>query len=224
MKTLLLTAMIFVFLSPALFAQKKDEPVKTKPGEQITVNKQYDDEGNLIRFDSTYTYEWHGDTMMASPDGNFHFPPDNIEGFGNIFDGFFPDSLHRFPPFGNEWGKEMFKNHEEFLKHFHQPFDNPDFFNGFSFNPDSLHMVPWNDSTFNFHFNFDKFGFPDMSEFFKQFDQSDNPGQQFFNNGEQEKEWNELMKKQQKEQDEFQRKWDLKNKSKAKDDPKSQKI
>jgi hypothetical protein len=222
MKTSLIIVLIFFFLSPTLFGQKKDEPVKTKPGEQITVNKEYDDQGNLIRFDSTYSFEWRGDTMLAFPGGN-PFPPDNFGDMGSLLNGFFSDSLHHFSPFDNEWDQNLFDRHNQILKEFNPSFPNKDFFNGFGFQPDSLNRIFWNDSLLNFHFNFDGFDFPDMTEFFKYFDEFDNHGQQFFND-DQQKEWNELMKKQQEEMEEFQKKWDSKNKSKPKADTKLQKI
>jgi hypothetical protein len=221
MKTSLIIVLIFFFLSPTLFGQKKDEPV-TKPGEQITVNKEFDDQGNLIRFDSTYSFEWRGDTMLAFPGGN-PFPPDNFGDMGSLFNGFFSDSIHHFSPFDNEWSQNLFDRYNQILKEFNPSFPNKDFFNGFSFHADSLNQSFGNDSTFEIPFDFDGFNFPDMSEFYKQFDQLDNHGQQFFNN-DQQKEWNELMKRQQKEMEEFQKKWDSKNKSKPKTDTKLQKI
>jgi hypothetical protein len=220
MKTIFFTILTLVFLSPTLFGQKKEEPVNTKPGEQITVNKEYDDAGNLIRFDSTYTFEWFGDTMMAFPNGNnSFFHNGEFPDMESLFNGVYSDSLHNFSPFDNEWGKNFFEGHEDFMKDFHQRF-----FNDYSLQSDSLNHFFGNDSTFEFPFRFGEFDFPDMSEFFKNFDEFNNQGQPFFKDDEQQKEWEEMMNQHQKEMEEFQKKWDSKNKSKPKADIKLQKI
>jgi len=67
------------------------------PKEDIKVNREFDEHGNLIRFDSTYTYNWLGDTTLN--EGAF---PKN---FGHIFNG-------EFKHF----------NDSSFLNHFDQTF------------------------------------------------------------------------------------------------------
>jgi len=54
---------------------------KNLPKEDFKVNREYDEHGNLIRFDSTYTYNWSGDTTIINEK-----MPEN-------FDHFFNDSL-----------------------------------------------------------------------------------------------------------------------------------
>jgi hypothetical protein len=51
---LMLSGSIFINLS---FAQKKEA---SKPRVNIDVNKKYDEKGNIILYDSTYSYSWSG--------------------------------------------------------------------------------------------------------------------------------------------------------------------
>jgi hypothetical protein len=47
--------------------EQKEENKKPKPETNIKVNKHYDEEGNLVRYDSVYTYYYsniEGDTVM----------------------------------------------------------------------------------------------------------------------------------------------------------------
>ena len=82
--TLLLFMTICLIIN--LPAQK---PIKksNSPKENSTVKREYDDKGNLIKFDSTYTYSWSNDTSLLDSVSPDDFP--NI--FGNHF-GFFSDS------------------------------------------------------------------------------------------------------------------------------------
>lgn len=130
----------FAFLAVAmclflnLKAQKNDQkPIV--PKEDIKVNREYDEHGNLIRFDSVYSYGWSGDsTLMKS------ISPENFQQlFGGHF-GNFPDSA--FPggsffggsdPFFNLFGA---KQDSVLLKRF-GPNSN---FPGVEFNNDSLAM------------------------------------------------------------------------------------
>lgn len=69
----------FIVLSP-VFAQESDEKTKNDPDVQIDVNKEYDEHGNVIGYDSTYTWCWHGNNFSKFHDsvyGHFKncFPP-----------------------------------------------------------------------------------------------------------------------------------------------------
>jgi hypothetical protein len=44
------------------FSQNQD--TITNPNEDIRVNKEFDENGNLIRYDSTYVYTWSSDSTM----------------------------------------------------------------------------------------------------------------------------------------------------------------
>jgi hypothetical protein len=76
-----------------------------KPKVNIKVNKRYDDKGNVIGFDSTYTSFYsniHGDTSsMDSLMGSFdrYFKRDHSLSFGNQFNSLFFNDSTRYPDF-----------------------------------------------------------------------------------------------------------------------------
>jgi hypothetical protein len=86
MKKYLIFLSIALCFSINLRAQKNDQKPNS-PKEDIKVSREYDEHGNLIKFDSVYSYNWSGDsTLMKS------FSPENFPDlFGNHF-GNFPDS------------------------------------------------------------------------------------------------------------------------------------
>lgn len=118
---------IFVILSICLYfnglSQIKN-PKAITPKEDIKVNREYDEQGNLIRFDSTYTYNWSGDNIFMNgkmPENLDYFFDDRFKFFndsslnGNSFFGDF-DQLFARRPFGsihdsllmNKFGKNNF--------------------------------------------------------------------------------------------------------------------
>jgi len=174
---------------------------KNTPDEKSTVNKDYDENGNLIKYDSTYVWQWNSDSTM-----NFSF--DNNIAFGKEFPGFFgefnADSI--FEKFGlsNKNGLMPF-NDEDFFRHFQHSIPDSTIVQGFPFEADS---------TFMFHFGDQfpgNFNFPELEELQKQLEEqfkqhSFNPPD--FNSPEQQEEWEKLMKKQQKEKEELMKKWE----------------
>jgi hypothetical protein len=126
--------MIFLSASSA-FGQSGN---KLKPNNQpqihSNVNREYDDKGNVIRYDSTYTWSWSNmdttgtmlaDSMLSG------FSPLGDKNFMNPFSTFGNDSpfLEQFSnPFLNDSlsdiGKQiqrMMKQQEEFSRQFMQP-------------------------------------------------------------------------------------------------------
>ncbi len=107
--------LLFFMLSFGLFAniqaQDKDQK-KNQPKEDIKVNREYDEQGNLIRFDSTYTYNWSSDTTLV----NSMVPPDLNQIFKDHFSFFgdnksFGDFDQQFLSlFGNKRDSVMLKN------------------------------------------------------------------------------------------------------------------
>lgn len=71
-------------------AKKKDQKTKA-PKEDIKVNREYDENGNLIRFDSLYSYSWSGDTTILKS----FSPKDFTNIFGNGFETFSDSSFNR---------------------------------------------------------------------------------------------------------------------------------
>jgi hypothetical protein len=118
------------------YAQKKDDPMP-KPKVQYHVNKEVDEHGNIIRYDSTYTWSWSNvdteansfvqDSVFAKFFQDWRSPFDN----DSLLFGFKPFS---FPSFDDDWfnidkqmermmqqHRQMMKQHEEMMKRFFQP-------------------------------------------------------------------------------------------------------
>ena len=203
---LFLAALLFAAMQVNAQDQKNDQ----KPDEQITVNKKYDDNGNLIQFDSTYVHSWSSDSTMHSafPDNPFFSGKD------------FPDIDQFLKEFMND---STFKSHQGI-----SPFDNDEFFKQFgeSF-PDSLmqNFSLKHDSVY-FDFPMDSLknlppGFmPDMDELMQGLQKHlGNIHQPFsglppkFQSPEEQKEWQQLMEKHHKEMEEFRKKWEHNNNS-----------
>ncbi len=171
-----------VVFSCQLFAQ--DIENGKDPDEQIIVNKKYDDNGNLIQYDSTYVQQWSSDSTF-----NFAFPND---GFfqGNEFsdmDEFFKNFMDD-SSFENFGSSDFFGNmpfDEDFFEHFHGGQSDSSIIRGFSYDDfeRQLNEMLNNYPLYNFQ----------MPQ---------------FRNEEQQKEWEELMKKHQKEMEDLKRKWD----------------
>lgn len=183
-------------------AQSQELEQKDKPDEQITIRKEYDENGNLIQYDSTYVYEWHSDSAFQLPFDDGVFWGGDIR---QLMEKFFNDSS--IAGFGVP-------------HHFIFPFDDGDLFsNPFNFGfPDSLLFrdFGWeSDSIFNRKFSFHQpphgfYGFPELDEIQKQLEEHfkyfDEPSPRF-RSEQQQKEWEELMDKQQKEKEELMKKW-----------------
>lgn len=182
----------------ALFVSGQNEEKFRNPDEQIIVNKEYDENGNLIAFDSTTVQKWSSDTILNFSEKDL-FAGNMFPDLERLMEGFMGDSaFHRFAfpdPF------------------FNSPFDDEDLFERFE------HAFP--DSTFarNFEFKLDSmpfdrdFVFPDMKifeeqmeEHFKRFDFAE-PHFDKDLTDEQHKELEELKKKHQKEMEELRKKW-----------------
>ncbi len=65
MKKLILF-MVVLFAGILVFAQEK--PKSKGPDQQISVNKQYDEKGNLIQYDSSIVRSWSSDTTLNMAD------------------------------------------------------------------------------------------------------------------------------------------------------------
>ncbi len=198
----------FVFLAIPIFAQ--DTTSVNTPDEQIIVNKKYDEQGNLIQFDSMYVHQW------SSTDSTLQFSfPDNGsisgQGFpdvGNFFREFMGDSTmrgqHGFDPFD-----------DDFLKHFQQGAPDSAMMKRFySYRDSSFFNAPGGDKLNHFPPGF----MPDMDELMQKFQQhfrdlqgeKDKMKHHGFQSKEQQDEWQQLMEKHRKEIDAFQKKWNEK--------------
>jgi len=191
---LLLTTIIY-------FVSGQNEKELVSPDEQIIVNKEYDENGNLIAFDSTRVHKWSSDTILNFSEKDL-FAGNMFPDLERFMEGFTSDSaVHRFdfpdPFFGS-------------------PFDNEELFERFE------HVFP--DSTFerNFEYKLDsmpfdhEFVFPDMKilqeqmeEHFKHFDFQEPRFKENLTE-EQKKDLEKLKKKHQKEMEELRKKWEEK--------------
>ena len=109
MKTIADFLFVFIFLfvlsAQQVIAQEKTETERqNKPEVKIKVNKELDNNGNIIRYDSTYSWSWSSEGYTQKYQGNFNdsletdfFRPFEKKFFSgdNNFDrlGFFSDSL-----------------------------------------------------------------------------------------------------------------------------------
>jgi hypothetical protein len=123
---------------------QKSKPDQVAPKEDIRVNRECDENGNLIKFDSIYSYNWSGDTTLLES-----ISPENLQKlFGDHFS-IFQDSSFM--------GRSFFG---DFDKSFLSPFGNnsDSIFNHFR----SFHFK--NDSTDQ--------NFMGFEDFFRQFNEN----------------------------------------------------
>ncbi len=108
MKKLILF-MVVLFAGILVFAQEK--PKSKGPDQQISVNKQYDEKGNLIQYDSSIVRSWSSDTTLNMADMDaLHKEMENFMK-GGVFGNFFGDST--------DLAKDPFLDlHQDFFEHF----------------------------------------------------------------------------------------------------------
>ncbi|MBN2175635.1 MAG: hypothetical protein JW731_16010 [Bacteroidales bacterium] len=99
----------FIILSP-LFGQIESDTIRTNPEIKINVNKQYDENGNVIGYDSTYSWHWSGKNY-------------NFNGFDSILD----NLSFRIPHFDRNYffndstGSAFFNDEWFYFPDFHFP-------------------------------------------------------------------------------------------------------
>ena len=106
MKRFVLFSFLNLCLIVGVWAQNQDKK-QNQPKENSKVTKEYDEKGNLTKFDSVYTYSWSSDSAFQ----NSFSPKDFPNMFGEDF-GFFSDSTFK--------GHSFF---DEFDQLFAQPFN-----------------------------------------------------------------------------------------------------
>jgi len=197
MKRIFLITFLCVNALFQLHAQNKIQ--ENAPDEQTIVNKQYDENGNLIQYDSTYVHQWSSDSTFIFPfddhfafGGNMEELMQHLMGDSIMANFGFPHEFD-FSPFDDNFLNPMMSD-SMFVQRFHM-------------HPDSL---------YNFHRMFpdhlqNRFDFPDMQALQKQLEEELNlHGYKFpeFKSHEQKDEWDKLIEKQKKEQDELIKKWE----------------
>lgn len=194
----LITFLILLFcVSNPVWAQKK------VPREKSTVNKEYDENGNLVKFDSTYVWQLNSDsTFNFSFDDSLKFENQ----FSHFFEDFKADSIFQNFGFSNQHMLMPFDD-EDFFSHFQHSIPDSMFFDGFPFETDST-------LSFNFKNQFPgNFNFKEFDDLQKQLIEKFNQ-QNFsypeFKTQEQKEEWEKLIQKQQKEMEKMMKKWEEK--------------
>jgi len=120
---LLLFLFVIIYYSNNIQAQNKSE---SKPDVHINVNREFDEKGNVIKYDSTYSWSWSSDGSQSINDSiAAKFPQilNNKSFFDNSFNNqfnFFNDTTFfgNDPMFGN-FEKQM----QEMLQRQQQMFD-----------------------------------------------------------------------------------------------------
>jgi len=140
-------ALAILLINQSGFSQDIKKNKSSNPDVKINVKKEYDDKGNVVGYDSTYSYSWSSngslpvdiDSIFNSLNQSFPFKIDMNFGFdeqyldwpfandssiSNPFD--FPNRLSKLPFDWNPWdqdssnqdGYEMFgKDFQEIIKH-----------------------------------------------------------------------------------------------------------
>ena len=133
MKRFLLFSIAFMYLLTSILGQKS-ETKSNSPKEDVRVNREYDEKGNMIKFDSVYTYSWSGDSTILKSQSPEDYKNLFRNHFGNFSDStflgnsFFDDFDQLFPqPFNGKQDSLLMKK-----------FDLSHQFHNFRFNNDSL--------------------------------------------------------------------------------------
>ncbi|MDM8160533.1 hypothetical protein QUH73_11965 [Labilibaculum sp. K2S] len=141
MRTKSVFFVLILLFSLSGFSQNK--VTKTKPNEDIKVNKEFDKDGNLIRYDSTYVYTWSSDSChQLTPDSAFY----------NFSD------IHEMRKKMQEQMEHLFNRDSSGNEPFHHPFFNEYFYNNDFFSRDSSHndILQKMEKMMEEHMNFSK--------------------------------------------------------------------
>lgn len=114
------STIVLLALTACSFAQKPQKSnTKNQPKVHINVNKQFDENGNIIRYDSTYSWSWtNTEESFSDSVLNLFFPKPNfiLDSPLSLFDN---DTLlynHFYSPFLNDPFFDIDINHE--IEHF----------------------------------------------------------------------------------------------------------
>lgn len=112
-----MTLVVLMVASYPMFAQGRAN--KLTPDEQIKVNKEYDESGNLIRYDSSYVKSWSSDSTFYLTEIN-SIREEMERVFGRDMNRFFSDSASSnnfdFPGFN----EHFFQSRQDFINLFSQ--------------------------------------------------------------------------------------------------------
>ena len=102
-----------------------------KPSINVKVNKEFDDKGNIVKYDSTYSYYYSG------PKGSLQSGNDSVySGFRSFFEKnypdvmnrhnrniFFNDSLFKYDFFNDDYFQKRFELNEKMFENMYQQMD-----------------------------------------------------------------------------------------------------
>jgi hypothetical protein len=146
------TLIIFCLTISPIFCQD-DNPDSTtnEPDEKIDVKKEFDEDGNIIKYDSSYSWSWLGDDFMDDEmlqifQEKMHELQERME----LFEDEFSSKFH----FDEDFLKEFEEYHKDFKinfddstfcrDHFEEFFNNRDFeFHGFNFDGNNFEIMPF---------------------------------------------------------------------------------
>ncbi len=149
MKRKILLPMLLLCFVVNIFAQQAEKKARS-PIENSKVTREFDENGNLIKYDSVYSYNWTGDTTLM----NFKDMPNF---FGDPFS-LFSDSTFK--------GNSFFDDFDQLLSSpFRQQKDSLTS-RKFGIHPKFDNFMQNNDS--------DSFAFPEFDQFFQNFKSAKN--------------------------------------------------
>jgi len=155
MKRFIFLMFVSLLVSNIAYSQSEEDQKKSNsPQEKVTVNKEFDENGNMTSFDSTYIYSWSSDSTISSFPGDIDFS-DFFNWKGSFFDN---DSAFMNDPFrGFHFNNGEIDN---FFKWFPEMFPDSLDQNMYSYRNDSIIRF-FGDSTRTFQFRKDSL-FPDF--------------------------------------------------------------
>jgi len=129
-RNLILIAFIisgFAFLTNQCFAQEVKKEKQNKPDVKIRVNREYDDKGNITRFDSTYSYSWSGTGEAPANIDSIFRGFNQTFGFRDDLDSMLNHMGFSWPFEEEDFFSQPFSQHkkqfEEFFRHNQFPTD-----------------------------------------------------------------------------------------------------
>jgi len=131
--------------------EKKEAPDKNLPQTDVKVNKEYDEKGNLIRYDSTYSAYYsnisNDTTLRDSIFTNFKNQFNQRYFFSQepfFQDFFFQDSLLKYDFYKNDFFSNRFRNNRQGMDSLFLKMDSlkNDFFHKQFVNPESKKIIP----------------------------------------------------------------------------------
>ena len=149
------TGIFFIIsvFSITVYGQDKDQNSsdRKEPEVKTETKKEYDEDGNLIRYDSVYTWKWNdngvfNEKFLENFEDNFDQFHEKWEDFGEEFMSKFyldDEAMEKFKDMQEDF-KFDFKDSSLFNDHFEKFFEDDQFqFHGFNFNGENLEEIPF---------------------------------------------------------------------------------